>query len=176
MLPGGESPEQFMKIKVTIQGLVRTVQLTHPGGRPRWQIDGADLEADAVEVAPGIYSVLVDGKSIEVRIERTGSQLRVVANGKEYLAAIENPRELKKNRAGAAQIEGRQSVVAPMAGKIIRCLVKAGDEVQSGQGLLIVEAMKMQNEIRSPKAGKVEHLKVGEGQTVSAGDIVVVIA
>jgi biotin carboxyl carrier protein len=165
-----------MKIKVTIQGTERTVELAHPGGRPRWQIDGGDLEADAVEVSPGIYSVLVDGKSIEVRIERTGSQLRVVANGKEYLAAIEDPRELKKNRAGAAQIEGRQNVVAPMAGKIVRCLVQTGEEVQSGQGLLIVEAMKMQNEIRSPKAGKVEQLRVREGQTVNPGDIVVIIA
>jgi biotin carboxyl carrier protein len=63
-----------------------------------------------------------------------------------------------------------------MAGKVIRTLVKSGDEVQSGQGLLIVEAMKMQNEIRSPKAGKVEQLKVVEGQTVNPGDIVVVIA
>jgi biotin carboxyl carrier protein len=165
-----------MKIKVTIQGTRRSIELTHPGDRPRWAIDGKRPEADAIEISPGIYSVLVDGKSVEVRVERIGTQLRVVANGQEYLAAIENPRELRKNRAGATQIEGRQDVVAPMAGKVIRTLVKSGDEVQSGQGLLIVEAMKMQNEIRSPKAGKVEQLKVVEGQTVNPGDIVVVIA
>lgn len=164
-----------MKIKVAIQGVRRTVELTNSGDKPRWEIDGKNLEADAVEVSPGIYSVLIDGKSVEVRIERVGTQLRVVANGQEYLAAIDNPRELRKNRAGAAQIEGRQEVVAPMAGKVIRTLVKSGDEVQSGQGLLIVEAMKMQNEIRSPKAGKVEQLKVVEGQTVNPGDIVVVV-
>jgi biotin carboxyl carrier protein len=164
-----------MKIKVSIQGTERTVELVDQGDRPRWEIDGHSLDADAREVSPGIYSVLVDGKSVEVRIERAGAQLRVVANGKEYLAAIENPREFKRNRAGAAQIEGRQNVVAPMAGKIIRLLVQAGDEVQSGQGLLIVEAMKMQNEIRSPKAGKVEQVRVAEGQTVNPGDIVVVV-
>lgn len=164
-----------MKIKITIQGTQRSVELTYPGDRPRWEIDGKNLEADAIEISPGIYSVLVDGKSVEVRIERIGKQLRAVANGQEYLAAIENARELRKNRAGAAQIEGRQDVVAPMAGKVIRTLVESGDEVQSGQGLLIVEAMKMQNEIRSPKAGKVEQLKVVEGQTVNPGDVVVVI-
>lgn len=165
-----------MKIKVTIQGAQRTVELAHPGDSPRWEIDGQALEADAIEVSPGIYSVIFDGKSIEVRIERIGAQLRVAANGKEFFAAIENPRGLKRSRAGAAQIEGRQEVMAPMAGKIVRTLVKAGDDVQSGQGLLIVEAMKMQNEIRSPKAGKIERLKVVEGQTVNAGDIVVVVA
>ena len=165
-----------MKIKVTIQGTRRSVELTHPGDGPRWEIDGKSLEADAIEVSPGIYSVLVDGKSVEVRIERIGAQLRVVANGKEYPAAIENPRELRKNRAGATQIEGRQDVMAPMAGKVIRTLVKTGDEVQSGQGLLIVEAMKMQNEIRSPKAGRIEQVTVVEGQTVNPGDIVVVVA
>jgi len=165
-----------MKITITIQGTQRTVELTHPGGKPRWQIDGQSFEADAFEISPGIYSVLVDGNSIEVRIEGHSSQLQVVANGKEYLASIENPRALKKNRAGAAQIEGRQNVPAPMAGKIVRTLVKAGDEVQSGQGLLIVEAMKMQNEIRSPKSGKIERVTVIEGQTVSPGDIVVVVS
>ena len=164
-----------MKIKVTIQGTERSVELTYPGDRPRWEVDGKSLPADAIEVSPGIYSVLIDGRSVEVRIERIGAQLRVVADGKEYLAAIENPRELRKSRGGAAQIEGRQDVVAPMAGKVIRTLVESGDEVQSGQGLLIVEAMKMQNEIRSPKAGKVEQLKVVEGQTVNPGDIVVVV-
>jgi biotin carboxyl carrier protein len=164
-----------MKIKVTIQGTGHTVELLDQGGRPRWEMDGHSLEADAREISPGMYSVLVGGRSVEVRIERAGAQLRVVANGKEYLAAIENPREFKRHRAGAAQIEGRQNVVAPMAGKIIRLLVQVGDEVQSGQGLLIVEAMKMQNEIRSPKAGKVEHIKAAEGQTVNPGDIVVVV-
>lgn len=165
-----------MKIKVTIQGVQRTVELAHPGESPRWEIDGRALEADAIEISPGIYSVLAEGKSVEVRIERIGARLRVAANGKEYVATIENTRGLKKDRTGAAQIQGRQEVLAPMAGKIVRTLVKAGDEVQSGQGLLIVEAMKMQNEIRSPKTGKIERLKVVEGQTVNAGDMVVVVA
>jgi biotin carboxyl carrier protein len=164
-----------MKLTITIQRTERTVELSHSSDGPSWQIDGRTIEADAVEISPGIYSILVHGKSIEVRIEGNSSQLRIVANGREYLATIVNSREFKKNRAGAAQIEGRQNVLAPMAGKIIRTLVKAGDEVRSGQGLLIVEAMKMQNEIRSPKSGKVERVTVVEGQTVNPGDIVAVV-
>jgi biotin carboxyl carrier protein len=164
-----------MKINVTIQDRQRTVELKQPGERPRWRIDGRDVEADAIEISPGIYSVVVDGESVEVRVEGTGQALRVVANGKEYIAVIENPRELKRNRTGAAEAQGRQNVVAPMAGKIIRAMVNIGDHVQSGQGLMIVEAMKMQNEIRSPKSGKVERVAVIEGQTVNPGDVVAVV-
>lgn len=164
-----------MKINLTIQGRQRTVELTQPGERPRWRIDGRDIEADAVEVSPGIYSIIVNGGSIEVRVEESGSSLRIIANDQEFLATIEDPRALKKNRAGAAEAHGRQNVVAPMAGKIVRALVRSGDQVQSGQGLMIVEAMKMQNEIRSPKSGEVERIAVVEGQTVNPGDIVAVV-
>jgi biotin carboxyl carrier protein len=165
-----------MKIDITIHGVQRIVEVTHPGDRPRWTIDGQSVEADIVQVSPGIYSVLIDGESIDVRVEGNRSALRVVVDDREYLASIENPRELKKNRAGAAEAAGRQSIVAPMAGKIIAALVKVGDAVQGGQGLLIVEAMKMQNEIRSPKSGQVERIAVVEGQTVNSGDVVIVIS
>jgi biotin carboxyl carrier protein len=165
-----------MKITISIQDTQRTLELTYAEGRQRWKIDGRSLEADGAEISPGVYSILIGGKSTDVRIQGSSLQLRVVVNRKEYLAAIENPRELRRNRAGGPQVEGRQSVVAPMAGKVIRLLVKAGDEVQSGEGLLIVEAMKMQNEIRSPKSGKVERVTVVEGQTVNPGETVAVIA
>jgi biotin carboxyl carrier protein len=164
-----------MKLEITLQGHQRTVELTHPGERPRWKIDGRELEADALEISPGVYSVIVDGKSFEVQVEGGGTGLCVVANGYEYSAAIQNPRELKRNRAGAGEAQGRQNIVAPMAGKIVRTLVQVGDQVQSGQGLAIVEAMKMQNVVRSPKSGTVERLGVVEGQTVNPGDVVAVV-
>jgi pyruvate carboxylase subunit B len=71
------------------------------------------------------------------------------------------------------QAEGRQQVVAPMPGKVVRVLVSAGEQVEAGQGLLVVEAMKMQNEIRSPKSGTVEKVVASEGQAVNAGDVLV---
>jgi biotin carboxyl carrier protein len=164
-----------MKLEITLQGHQHTVELTHPGERPRWKIDGRELEADALEISPGVYSVIVDGKSFEVQVEGGGTGLCVVANGYEYSAVIQNPRERKRNRAGAGEAQGRQNIVAPMAGKIVRTLVQVGDQVQSGQGLAIIEAMKMQNEVRSPKSGTVERLGVVEGQTVNPGDVVAVV-
>lgn len=142
----------------------------------RWVADGQVLEADAVEVSPGIYSILLQGESFEVRIEKVGAELRATTMGREYKIAIRDPREWKKNRARAAEAEGRQQVVAPMPGKVIRVLVATGDEVQAGQGLMVVEAMKMQNEIRTPKSGKIERLSVSEGQTVNAGEVVAVVS
>jgi biotin carboxyl carrier protein len=74
-------------------------------------------------------------------------------------------------RHGALEAEGRQQITAPMPGKVVRVLLQEGDTVEAGQGLLVVEAMKMQNEIRSPKSGRVEKLFAKEGLAVNAGDV-----
>ncbi len=83
-----------------------------------------------------------------------------------------DPREWR-GRHGTLEVQGRQQVVAPMPGKIVRILVQAGEAVEAGQGLVVVEAMKMQNEIRSPKSGKVEKIVAKEGETVNPGDVLV---
>jgi biotin carboxyl carrier protein len=72
-------------------------------------------------------------------------------------------------------VEGRQSIVAPMPGKVVRILAAAGESVEANQGLLVVEAMKMQNEIRSPKAGKVVEVKVASGEAVNSGQVLLVV-
>ncbi len=84
---------------------------------------------------------------------------------------VTDPRVWRGRRHGALEVEGRQQVTAPMPGKVVRVLVSEGDAVEAGQGLLVVEAMKMQNEIRSPKNGKVEKLLAREGLAVNAGDV-----
>jgi biotin carboxyl carrier protein len=148
----------------------------HSGERARWTIDGSELDADAVEVSPGIYSILIGGKSLEARVEAKGdSQLRVTVASREYEATIRNSRKWKRDRAAGAEAEGRQQVTTPMPGKIVLVLMKTGDAVDAGQGIVVVEAMKMQNEIRSPKSGTVERLLVVAGQTVNAGEVVAIV-
>jgi acetyl/propionyl-CoA carboxylase alpha subunit len=164
-----------MKVEIALGGKNHQVELTKVGERLRCAIDGLGLEADAVEIAPGIYSILVDGVSLEVRAELDGGRLRLTLADREWHAEIGDPRGWRRNRGGAAEAEGRQQVSAPMPGKIVRVLVEAGDSVNARQGLFVVEAMKMQNEIRSPKSGKVERLLVTEGQTVNAGEALAVI-
>lgn len=164
-----------MKIEIALGEANRQVELAAAGERLRCAIDGVPLEADAVRIAPGIYSVLVEGKSLEVRIGPDGEGLRLVVGDREWRAEIRDPREWRRNRGGAAEAQGRQQVSAPMPGKIVRVLVETGDSVDAKQGLFVVEAMKMQNEIRSPKSGKVERLLVTEGQTVNAGEALAII-
>ena len=165
-----------MKCEIELDGKLRSVEVMHSGERARWTIDGSELDADAVEVSPGIYSILIGGKSLEARVEAKGdSQLRVTVASREYEATIRNPRKWKRERAAGAVAEGRQQVTTPMPGKIVLVLVKSGEVVEVGQGIVVVEAMKMQNEIRSPKSGTVERLLVIEGQTVNAGEVVAIV-
>jgi biotin carboxyl carrier protein len=165
-----------LKCEIELDGKLRSVESFHTGERARWTIDGRALDANAVEVSPGIYSILIGGKSFEARVEsKSDSELRVTVAGREFNAAIRNPRKWKRNRAAGAEAEGRQQVTAPMPGKIVLVLVKTGEAVDAGQGIVVVEAMKMQNEIRSPKSGTVERLLVVAGQTVNAGELVAIV-
>lgn len=165
-----------MKLQIEIDGKKRRVEMTQAGERPVWTIDGQRLEADATEVSPGIYSILINGRSLEVRMERLGAELRAITGTRRFKAVIQDEREWRRDRGSAAEAEGRQKILAPMPGKIVRVLVKTGDAVRAGQGLLVVEAMKMQNEIRAPKTGTVDRLAVIEGQTVNSGEVVAIVS
>ncbi len=162
----------------------RTVELEREGSRLRIMLDGRLIGADAVELAPGTYSILVEGQSFEVRVQpapvtrpgQAAASLRVHTGGKEFSAQVLDPRAWQGKRGGVLEAEGRQQITAPMPGKVVRVLVQVGDAVEAGQGLLVVEAMKMQNEIRAPKTGTVECLLVAEGQAVNAGEVLAVVA
>lgn len=161
-----------MKFDVRISGKTRTIELQR--NSERWQIslDGTALDADAVEIAPNVFSILLNGESFEVRIAPTSEgKLTLQTRHQDFTAEVVDPRAWRDRRHGAVEAEGRQQIVAPMPGKVVRLLVKAGDKVEAGQGLLVVEAMKMQNEVRSPKTGTVERLLVKEGQPVIAGEV-----
>jgi biotin carboxyl carrier protein len=165
-----------VKLQIEIGGKKRYVELTRAGERPLWSIDGQRLEADAIEVSRGIYSILVNGKSFEVRMEQASAELRAIVSSREFRIVISDERGWQRKRGSAIEAEGRQQVLAPMPGKIVRVLVKTGDAVRAGQGLLVVEAMKMQNEIRAPKSGTIDRLAVVEGQTVNAGEVVAIVS
>jgi biotin carboxyl carrier protein len=161
-----------MKYEIHISGKSRTVELDRDGARWRIQLDGAPTDADAIEIAPGIFSILLNGESHEVRVApNPGGSLTIQDGPHEFKAEVADPRAWRGRKHGAVEAEGRQQIVAPMPGKVIRLLVKVGDKVEAGQGLLVVEAMKMQNEVKSPKTGTVEKLLAKESQAVNAGDI-----
>ncbi len=164
-----------MKLKIELAGRPRTLELARVGSRLAAALDGRAVEADAVEIGPGIFSILIAGASFEAQVEPAGDGLTVAIAGIRIPVRVVDPRQWKGRRGGSVEAEGRQQIVAPMPGKVVRILVQQGEKVDSGQGILVVEAMKMQNEIRSPKTGAVERLLVTVGQAVNAGEVVAVV-
>jgi biotin carboxyl carrier protein len=167
-----------MKFHIEFNGRMHEVELNGAGSGGRWRcvIDGREIEADASESNPGVFSILIGGEAFEARVEPFAGKLRVHVGGKEYVAAVHDPRQWRRGDGAVAVSQGRQQLIAPMPGKIVRVLVKPGEGVEAGQGIVVVEAMKMQNAVRSPKSGTVERVLVAEGQAVNAGEVVAIIA
>ncbi len=164
-----------MTLEIVIEGRTRTLQLDDPapgGGPCRFALDSKAANADVREVEPGVYSILLDGRSYEVRVEGGAEACYAAVNGRRYTIEVRDPRRLSRGR-GAMAVGGRQKITSPMPGKVVRVLVKEGEEVAAGEGLIVVEAMKMQNEIRSPKAGRVIAVLVKEGAAVGGGEALV---
>jgi biotin carboxyl carrier protein len=139
------------------------------------KFDGETLLADGEEISPGVYSILIDGQSYEAQVSRRAGDAEgylnpyVVTVGlRHYLVEIRDPRRWRRDGAGVRE-KGPQEIVAPMPGKIVKVLVSENQEVVRDQGLLVIEAMKMQNEIRAPRAGRVERIYAQEETGVEAG-------
>jgi len=161
-----------VKYEVLLDGKTRVVELAREDGGWKITLDGNLLDANAVEVAPNTFSVLLNGRSHQVRVApQSDGSLTLHTDVGEYRAEVTDPRSWRGRRHGALEAEGRQQITAPMPGKVVRLLVTQGDTVEAGQGLMVVEAMKMQNEIRSPKSGKIVRLCAAEGQAVNAGEV-----
>ncbi len=138
-------------------------------------LDGKAGEANCVLIAPGVYSILLGGRSYEVRVAAPTRDVagnpgrRVVTLGARHFSlGIRDPRRRQSTTTPAAP-GGPQEILAPMPGKIVRVLVEKRQEVAPGAGLFIIEAMKMQNELRAARSGKVEEIYVAEGSGVEAG-------
>lgn len=131
-------------------------------------------EVSFVEVEPGVYSLLLGAASYEVRVARNSRKWIVQSRGASWHAEVVDPRAASARRGGLGK-EGRQTLAAPMPGKVVRVLVEEGAQVEEGQGLVVVEAMKMQNEMKAPKAGKVIALAARAGASVAAGDELVTL-
>jgi biotin carboxyl carrier protein len=137
-------------------------------------LDGERVQLHSVQLGPGHLSLLLDGRSYDVSLEKDGDDVIVMLSGGTCRARVIDKR--KARRAGAiAQDDGAVTIKAPMPGLVISISIEEGAKVKSGEGVVVVEAMKMQNELRAPRDGTVEKILVKPGSPVNAGDDLVVL-
>jgi len=164
-----------MKIELEIDGQMIEGEFTLSGGAAQLSFGGATREAQVSEPEPGMFTVIINDRVYRCALEVSpGGAVEVIVNGERIPVAARDKKHLR-GQTGAAAASGLVKISSPMPGKVVRVLLKAGDEVAARQGVLVVEAMKMQNEVQSPKAGKIAEIKVSVGQTVNAGEILAVI-
>lgn len=166
-----------MVYDIVISAKTYHLEIARQGTRWVGKIDGEAFDVDAVPTARDILSIVEgEGKAYEVKRERAlNGELHMLVGSSRYPCEVQDPRSLRTRRAAAGSTEGPQKIVAPMPGKVVRIIVPQGETVEAGKGVLVVEAMKMQNELKSPKAGKVQKLFAQEGATVNAGDTLAII-
>lgn len=165
-----------MTYDVVVDGKTQQVELRH--GDKTWlcKVDGQEIEVDAALTARDVLSVLVGAKAYEIKRERSlQGELHMVIGSARYAVDVQDPRSLRTRRAVGGAETGPQKLKAPMPGKIVRILVNENDEVKAGQSIVVMEAMKMQNEMKSPKDGRVQKILTAEGSIVNAGDTLAII-
>jgi len=163
-----------MKYEVEIQGLEATIELEQHNGQIEARAGERHYNLDVISPEEGVYTILLGDRVYEANVWASEpNSLRVEINGQRFSIKIID----RKHRRPALErgIEGRQHLVAPMPGKVVRVLLAAGDPVNQGQGVVVVEAMKMQNEIKSPKSGHIVEVRVSEGATVNANQVLAVV-
>jgi biotin carboxyl carrier protein len=142
----------------------------------RVSVDGNEFLVDGKKTGRTNYSLIVDNRSFEIEVDNSEDQYRVLVDGRNYHVHLVDERRMRVGGAQSGlQLQGRQKVAVPMPGKVIAVLVSEGDTVEKGQGLVIVEAMKMENEVRSPVPGQVKEIRVKPGDAVEAGAVLAIV-
>ena len=161
-----------MKYQILIDGKAAT--LSAADGRFTYQAEEGECvgrDYSATPVSGGAWSILIDGRSYSVQVL---GESEVAVNGRVFHVEAFDPRAPRGRRSAGGR-SGPLSITTSMPGRVVRVLVTQGQEVAVGEPLIVVEAMKMQNEMKAPRAGRVASVKAEAGATVSAGDILVVI-
>lgn len=167
-----------MKLHATIDDHQTDIQIQDEGARVIAEIDGRQYDLTVHEKAGGEFLIVSDGHVFDCRVARrpeSGIAIDVALGTANYSVILTDPKRLRGASDAGAHGDEAARIIAPMPGKIVRVLVSAGEQVEAGAGIVVVEAMKMQNEMKSPKAGTVSSLNVQVGETVNAGEVLAVV-
>jgi biotin carboxyl carrier protein len=164
-----------VKFEAQLDGRTIPVEVTGAAGRYRVVVDGQAWEVDARLAAEGIWSLLIDGASLVADVSDHEGVSLVEVEGERYRIRVEEEtRYIIRTRGGGGSLPG-QVLKAPMPGRVVLVGVQVGQAVQPGDGLVVLEAMKMENEFKASTAGTVREIRVQVGQAVNPGDVLLVI-
>lgn len=180
MCCGGAAETQDGNVKLhAVTGNAQVeIQISDEGGRVFAELDGRRYELEVQESGAGGYVLISNGQVFDCRVEGragSGNQVDVIVGTRSFAITLTDRRKLSNAASTSAHGDNAARIIAPMPGKVVRVLVEVGSEVAAGDGILVVEAMKMQNEMKSPKAGTVVALNIQTGATVNGGDVLAVI-
>ncbi len=163
-----------MLYDVSIDGRKYRLDLSQADGQWFCRLNGIDLEVDAILARPDVLSLRIANRAYEIKAEHVAAELHLWVGSARFAAEVYDPRSLR-GRGRAADDRGPIKITAAMPGKVVRVLAKEGDQVAPGSGIAVVEAMKMQNEIKSPKKGILQKILITEGAAVNAGDVLAIV-
>ena len=161
-----------MRYSVSIDGATYAVEVADVDGGWHCRLNGREIPVDFSILNARTASILIGGKSFEIRSDTSGN---IFVGNRRYEVAVEDPRSWQGRRRKELLQAGPQRLASSMPGKVVRVLSREGDSVEAGQGIIVVEAMKMQNEIKSAKAGTLRKLLVREGANVNAGEVLAIV-
>ena len=167
-----------MKLNALIAEYQTDIQIWDEGRRVFAEIDDRRYELEVHESGPNGYLIVSQGRVFDCRVEgrpESGKEIDVIVGTNSCAVTITDPKRLRSATPASAHGDVAARIVTSMPGKVVRVLVALGAQVKAGDGIIVVEAMKMQNEMKSPKAGTVVALNVQTGATVNGGDVLAVI-
>ena len=165
-----------MKIVASIGEVDSEVEILRDGNSLTAVIDGRSYPVDLSEPEPGVCLIKFENRVFEFFVDRrTESGYSVITRNGEFEVNVRDPRSLRGSLGAGGAAAGSSEITTAMPGKVVRILKAEGEDVSTGEGVIVVEAMKMQNELKSPKDGTVKSIAFSEGETVNAGDILAVI-
>ena len=152
------------------------VEIAREGDIYNIKIEDKEYVADVRKIGQALYSLLIDNHCYDVEIRSNRYIHSVVLREGCFQVEVYSQREGRLGVKGARlEVLGKVDVCSPMPGRVVKILKEVDEQVREGEGIIVVEAMKMENELRSPKQGKVIEVRVAEGKAVNAGEVLVVV-
>ena len=164
-----------MKLQAQVGEKVQQVNIVRDGGNIVAKIDNREYRLESSEVGQNVHLFKVDGKIYEIFVTALGDSFRISMDRNELDVKIIDPKKLRGSGSNSGDTDGVAEIKTMMPGKVVRFVANPGQDVEKGDGVIVVEAMKMQNELKSPKAGTLKEFRVSEGDTVSAGDVLALV-